>query len=73
MTFDKESNLKFMIIRLSSLGDIVLTTKLIRNIKQNYPKSEIYFICNKEYEDIIKYNPNISKLGYMKKMTIQKL
>ena len=54
ITFDKESIFKILIIRLSSLGDIVLTTKLIRDIKQNYPKSELYFVCNSEYEDILK-------------------
>lgn len=62
MTFDKESNLKFLIIRLSSMGDIVLTSKLIRNIKLNYPKSLLYFVCNKEYEDIIKFNPFVDKI-----------
>lgn len=67
MTFDKESNLKFLIIRLSSLGDIVLTTKIIRNIKLNFPKSDIFFICNKEYIDVIKLNPNISKIGLYEK------
>ncbi|HRP02801.1 MAG TPA: glycosyltransferase family 9 protein [Candidatus Kapabacteria bacterium] len=63
ITFDKTTKVKFLIIRLSSMGDIVLTTKLIRNIKLNYPNSEIYFVCNHEYIDILKYNIYIDKLG----------
>jgi len=67
MTFDKETIIKFIIIRLSSLGDIVLTTKLIRNLKLNYPKSELFFICNEEYADLLKFNPYIDKIGLYNK------
>ncbi len=62
-TFEKNSNLKILIIRLSSMGDVVLTTKLIRVIKLNYPNSDIMFVSNREYEDIYKYNIRINTLG----------
>lgn len=53
---------KILIIRLSSLGDILLTTPLIRSLKEKYPSVEIDFLLRKEYADTLKYNQNISNL-----------
>lgn len=51
-----------LIIRLSSLGDIILTTPLVRSIKNLYPQINIDFIIRKEYHDTIKYNPYIRNI-----------
>lgn len=48
--------MKILLIRLSSIGDIVLTTPLIRTIKKLYPDSEISLIVKKEYQELFKYN-----------------
>jgi len=53
---------KFLIIRLSSIGDIVLTTPLIRCIKQQFQRAEIHFLTKKQFEPILKSNPYIDKL-----------
>jgi heptosyltransferase-2 len=53
---------KILVIRLSSLGDILLTTPLLRTIKSKYPNIIIDFLLRKEYEDTLKYNTNINKL-----------
>lgn len=53
---------KILIIRLSSLGDVLLTTPVFRSIKKSNPKIEIDFIVLREYYDAVKYNPNISKV-----------
>jgi heptosyltransferase-2 len=53
---------KIAIIRLSSLGDVLLTTPVIRALKQKYPNSEIDFIIKKQYADVLKFNPNISNV-----------
>ena len=55
MTFEK-----VLIIRLSSIGDIVLTSPIIRCIK-NQKKSIIHFLTKQKYIELIKYNPNIDK------------
>jgi len=58
---------KILIVRLSSLGDVLLTTPVLRSIKKSNPKIEIDFIVRSEYEDALKYNPNISKVfSYIK-------
>lgn len=53
---------KILIIRLSSLGDVLLTTPLIRSLKNDNPKTEIQFLVREEYKDAIICNPHISKL-----------
>ena len=58
---------KILVIRLSSLGDIILTTPIIRAIKENYPKLRIDFMLRKEYGDILKFNPNINELILLNK------
>ncbi len=53
---------KFLIIRLSSIGDIVLTTPVIRLIKNNIENSEIHYLVKNEYVDTLKHNPYIDKI-----------
>jgi heptosyltransferase-2 len=53
---------KILIVRLSSLGDILLTTPLIRTLKNNFPHLEIDFLVRRKYKDLLFYNPYIKKL-----------
>lgn len=48
-----------LIIRLSSLGDILLSTPLIRTIKTRYPNIEIDIIVKRQYYDVIAHNPHL--------------
>ncbi|EOR94941.1 ADP-heptose--lipooligosaccharide heptosyltransferase II [Arcticibacter svalbardensis MN12-7] len=54
--------MKILIIRFSSIGDIVLTTPVIRCIKQQIPGVEIHYITKKAYESVLQFNPYIDKL-----------
>jgi ADP-heptose:LPS heptosyltransferase len=56
---------KFLIIRFSSIGDIVLTSPVIRGIKQQVEGAEIHFVCKKEYADLMLFSPYISKVHVM--------
>jgi ADP-heptose:LPS heptosyltransferase len=55
---------KILIIRLSSLGDILLTTPFIRSLKNQFPSLKIDMIVRDEYADTIKLNPYISQKHY---------
>ncbi len=50
---------KILIIRFSSLGDILLTTPLIRSFKKKYPSANIDFLVREEYKDLLILNPNL--------------
>jgi ADP-heptose:LPS heptosyltransferase len=48
-----------LIIRLSSLGDILLSTPLIRSLKTRYAHIEIDIIVKRQYYDVIAHNPHL--------------
>jgi heptosyltransferase-2 len=50
---------KILIIRFSSLGDIVLTTPVIDSLKAEFPESKIYFLTKARYSDLLKADPRI--------------
>jgi ADP-heptose:LPS heptosyltransferase len=53
---------KFLIIRLSSIGDIVLTSPVVRCLKNQFPGAEVHFLTKKRNEDLLKANPYIDKI-----------
>jgi heptosyltransferase-2 len=53
---------KILIIRLSSMGDVLLTTPLIRSIKKQNPDIEIDFVVKSELFDVLKYNPYLTNV-----------
>ena len=68
MTVEELSKLnRILIIRLSSLGDILLTTPFVRAIKTQFPHIKIDMLIREEYADVIKLNPYISNKFLFKK------
>ena len=53
---------KILIIRMSSIGDIVLATSFLKSVKQKYPDGEIHFLIKKEFSELVKNHPSIDKL-----------
>lgn len=53
---------KFLIIRLSSIGDIVLTTPVVRCLRNQYPDAEIHFLTKHSFKSIVASNPYINKV-----------
>lgn len=54
--------IKYLIIRLSSIGDIVLTTPVVRTIKQQIAGAEVHYLVKPQYKSILANNPNIDKI-----------
>ena len=53
---------KFLIIRFSSIGDIVLTTPVIRCLRKKYPDDEIHFLTKRSFKNIVTHNLYINKI-----------
>ncbi len=53
---------KVLIIRLSSLGDVLLTSPVVRALKNLKPSIEIHQLVKSEYADAVKLNPKIEKI-----------
>jgi ADP-heptose:LPS heptosyltransferase len=54
--------MKLLIIRFSSIGDIVLTTPIIRCLKHQYPEAEIHFLVKVNFKSVIAENPYIDTI-----------
>ncbi len=54
--------MKFLIIRFSSIGDIVLTTPVIRCLKKQLPDAEVHFLVKNAFLPVVEHNPYIDKL-----------
>ena len=55
-------NLKFLVIRFSSIGDIVLTTSLLKSIKTTYKNVEIHYLTLDKFSSILEIHPNIDRI-----------
>ena len=53
---------KILIIRLSSMGDILLTTPLIRSIKKQNSSVQIDFVIKEEFFELVKKNPHLTNI-----------
>ncbi|OGC90212.1 MAG: hypothetical protein A2142_08475 [candidate division Zixibacteria bacterium RBG_16_48_11] len=53
---------KFLVVRFSSLGDIVLTSVVTQQLKQHYPDSEIAFLTKEKYSSVARLLPGISRV-----------
>lgn len=51
-----------LIVRLSSLGDILLTTPLIRSLKNSNSNIRIDFVVRKEFKDTVLHNPHLNNI-----------
>ena len=56
--------MKFLVIRFSSIGDIVLTTAAIRCLKQQVPDAEIHFLTKESFKAVTLHNPYIAAFHY---------
>lgn len=65
-----------MILRLSSIGDVILTSPIIRSLATCLPESELHFLTKAAYAPLLDHHPQLEKVhrfeGNLQK-TIQEL
>lgn len=54
--------MKILVIRFSSIGDIVLTSPVVRCLKKQLPDSEIHYLTKKQFETLVQPSPYIDKV-----------
>src|ERR1700712_1223533 len=54
--------MKFLVIRFSSIGDIVLTTPVIRCLKKQVEGAEIHYLVKPQFKSVIAQNPYIDAI-----------
>ena len=53
---------KFLVVRFSSIGDIVLTTPVIRHLKQQVEDAEIHYLTKSTYASLLEANPYVDRI-----------
>ncbi len=59
--------MKILVIRFSSIGDIVLTTPVVRVLKTQLENVEIHYATKIQFKSIFEENPYIDKMHYLQK------
>ena len=54
--------MKILILKYRNIGDVLLITPLIYSLKSFYPNAQIDIALNRGTEDMVRLNPNISKV-----------
>lgn len=62
MIFVYLCEVKVLIVRFSSIGDIVLTSPVVRAMKDQFPQWELHYLTKRKFNSIVELNPNISKV-----------
>ncbi len=52
--------MKILVIRFSSIGDIVLCSPVLRLLRQRFPSAEIWFLTKQKYKSLVEFNPHLS-------------
>ncbi|WP_353718013.1 glycosyltransferase family 9 protein [Dyadobacter sp. 676] len=60
---------KFLILRFSSIGDIVLTTPVVRCLKKQMPEAEIHYFTKSKFDFLLRDNPYVDKIWLLDKNT----
>ncbi len=65
--------MRILIIKFRNIGDVLLSTPLIKNLKLNYPSSLIDFALNEETKEMIEDNLDINEILSYKRDKIKSL
>jgi len=66
MNDNKNGGPKILIIRLSSLGDIVLSSPVYKNIKAAWPDAHITILVKRQFADILCCHPDVDDIMVLK-------
>lgn len=59
--------MKVLIVRFSSIGDIVLTSSVVRAMKEQLNNLELHYLTKEQFSSIVSSNSNVDRVFTMKK------
>lgn len=62
MKFKKDEIKKILVIKFGGIGDILLTTPVLPNLRSYFPEAKIYFLTLRHSRDILNENPFIDRV-----------
>ncbi|MDY0151090.1 MAG: glycosyltransferase family 9 protein [Candidatus Cloacimonas sp.] len=65
--------MKILVIRLSSLGDIILTQPICAILQRVYPHADIHYICKPGYTELLQmFDPPVTPIAYSQSLAFHK-
>ena len=62
-----------LILRFSAIGDIVLTSPVVRSLRKALPDAEIHYFTKPAYADLLQHNPHINRVHLLSDNLSQQL
>ncbi len=62
MAWQFESQSRFLVIRLSSIGDIVHALPAVARLAQAFPQAEVHWLIEKRYAELLTGNPYVHRV-----------
>jgi len=53
---------KFLVVRFSSIGDIILTTPVVRHLKRQVDQAEIHYLTKSAFATLLEENPYVDRV-----------
>jgi heptosyltransferase-2 len=53
---------RFLVVRFSSIGDIILTTPVVRHLKKQVDDAEVHFLTKQSFAPLLEANPYIDRV-----------
>ena len=53
---------RFLVVRFSSIGDIVLTSPVVRHLKQQVEDAEVHYLTKSAYVPLLEANPYVDRV-----------
>jgi ADP-heptose:LPS heptosyltransferase len=60
--FDKNDVGKILVIKTGAIGDVLLSTPVIENLRYNFPDAEINFLTQRYCREVLTGNPYLSRI-----------
>jgi ADP-heptose:LPS heptosyltransferase len=54
--------MKFALIRFDTLGDVILATPVIRNLRQQHPEAAITVVTRRPYDELFHADPDVNRV-----------
>ena len=62
--------MRILIVRLRLIGDVVLTTPLLRALRRKYPDAQLTYLVEPAAAPVVRGNPNITHLVIVPKRRV---
>jgi len=53
---------QILVVRLSSVGDVLLATPLVRALRRAYPGARLRFLVKPAFADLVRFNPHLDEV-----------